>query len=85
MGGEFGLEGIVIGGIVGGAVGSAVLESQERGLIPSIQTTSMLLKSEATHEIIPVVSRGPRHEANVLASDSHLHFETTVDSAGLRV
>jgi hypothetical protein len=67
------------------SVGRAVLEAEGMRLIPSIRTAVGLMKSSFVHEVIPVGSTGLLHEAEVLARDSGLRFESAVPEAELRV
>ncbi len=67
------------------SVGEAVIEAEERGAIPSLKDVMFVLNSGLVHEILPVGSTGVIHETSVLAEDSGLIFESSVDVKELRV
>jgi len=55
-------------------VGHGVVSAEKHGLIADLNDVMRLVRLPFVHELIPVGSRGIRHEAVTLAKDSHLRF-----------
>ena len=55
-------------------VGRGVISAEKQGLIADLSDVIRLARLPFVHEIIPVGSRGIRHETATLAKDSHLRF-----------